>query len=313
MPIRTLPARQSLSKQVAEIISRKITSGEFSKNTYLPPERELGKAIGVSRTVIREAIKSLESCAMVQVERGKGVLVIDAQEQHLSQSIKRLLKNRGHVVQHLMEFRYILEVAVAGLAADRRTQANLTAMKRWLQIMRENPGEPTGYVDADVEFHNEIMRASQNPTLLLLLEPVSDLLRDSRIASFSGADDVRLRAVEKHEEILRLIEKRNAEGARLAMAKHLSNTAYDLAERLHIRASALRRHIFRHRSERFPRPASLPVVFNPTAEPAATQGQEGVGSTDCREHVGACGLCISHFLYIIPAGHRVSVFDSTWS
>ena len=53
--------------------------------------------------------------------------------------------------------------------------------------MHRKPGEPFGYVDADVEFHNEIVRASQNPTLSVLLEAVSDLLRDSRIAFFSGA------------------------------------------------------------------------------------------------------------------------------
>jgi DNA-binding FadR family transcriptional regulator len=236
MPTQILPARRSLSKEVVEIVSRKIISGEFPKHTYLPPERELCRTVGVSRTVVREAIKSLESCGLLQVERGKGVLVIDGQEQHLSLSIKRLVEQRGHMVQHLMEFRHIMEVAVAGLAADRRTPANLAAMKRWLEIMREKPGEPAGYVDADVEFHNEIARATQNPTLMVLLEPISDLLRDSRIASFSGIRGVRLRT-EQHEEILRMIEHQNAEGARLAMARHLNDTVSDLTQRLHKRAS----------------------------------------------------------------------------
>jgi DNA-binding FadR family transcriptional regulator len=237
MPTPILAVRQSLFKEVAEIVSRRITSGEFPKNAYLPPERELCKAFGVSRTVVREAIKSLESYGLVQVERGKGVLVIDGQEKHLSRSIKRLVEQKGYMVQHLMEFRHILEVAIAGLAADRRTQANLAAMKRWLKIMQEKPGEPAGYVDADVEFHNELVRASQNPTLLILLEPISDLLRDSRIASYSGIRRVSLRT-KQHEEILRMIEERNAEGARLAMAKHLSDTVSDLAERSQKRASS---------------------------------------------------------------------------
>src|SRR5271157_5384684 len=105
MPNPILPTRPSLYKEVAEIVSKRITSGVFPLNTYLPPERELCKAFGVSRTVVREAIKSLESFGLVQVKRGKGVLVIDGQEKYLSRSFRRLVEQRGYMAQHLMEFR----------------------------------------------------------------------------------------------------------------------------------------------------------------------------------------------------------------
>jgi DNA-binding FadR family transcriptional regulator len=236
MNIPILLARKSLFREVAEIVSREIASGKFPKNSYLPPERELCKTFGVSRTVIREATQLLESHGLVQVERGKGIQVVDSQEKHLSRSIKRLVKQRGYIVEHLMEFRHILEVAVAGLAADRRTPTNIATMKRWLAVMHDKPGEPEGYVDADVEFHNEIVRATQNPTILLLLEPISDLLRESRIASFSGVTKVSIRT-KQHEEILSMIEQGNAEGARLVMDKHLSDTMGDLTRRSSKRAS----------------------------------------------------------------------------
>ncbi len=230
MPIPMLPTRSSLYKEVVNIISKRIASGEFPKNTFLPPERELCKAFGVSRTVVREAVKSLESDGWVNVKRGKGALVVDGHEKQLSRSFKRLVERRGFMAQHLMEVRRIVEVAMAGLAAERRTPANIAAMKRSLEIMRERPGDPAGYADADVEFHNEVARATQNPTLVILLEPIAHLLLDSRIISFSGIEGVGLRT-KQHEEILRLIEEENAEGARQAMARHLSDTLSDLKER----------------------------------------------------------------------------------
>ncbi len=224
-------ARQPLHKKVVEILSEKIFSGEFPVNSYLPPEWELAQSLGVSRTVIREAIKLMESRGLVRIERGVGTVVAEAGHDRVSDSLKVLLRRKGHMVKHLIEVRALLEVGMVGLAARRRTRDNLAAMKRYLEIMREKPGEPEGYVDADVEFHAEIARATQNPALLLLLAPLSDMLRESRVATFSGSRMVRLRT-RQHEEICRMIELQDEEGARIVMSRHLGDTAKDLARHL---------------------------------------------------------------------------------
>jgi GntR family transcriptional repressor for pyruvate dehydrogenase complex len=229
MATQIILARPPLHKEVADILTKRIAAGELPKNSYLPPERELCKNFGVSRTVIREAIKLLESHGMVQVKRGDGTVVTDAQEKHISSSLKGLIERKGHLLEQLMEIRSILEVAVVGLAAERRTTADIAAMKRSLQLMKDNPGESVGYVDADVQFHYNIARAAHNPLVMVLIEPVSDLLRSSREKSFSGVNRVTLRT-KQHEGILRMIEERNAEGARFAMASHLRDTMDDLVE-----------------------------------------------------------------------------------
>ena len=112
-------------------------------------------------------------------------------------------------------------------AAERRTEANLKNMERFLEQMCENPDEPQGYVSADLEFHMEIARATQNPVLLILLEPLSDLSLESRQTSYLGPKMVKLRA-QQHEEILRCIRRRDGEGAQAAMSKHLADTECDL-------------------------------------------------------------------------------------
>lgn len=212
-----------------------IVSDEYPEGSLLPPERELCEQMGVSRTVIREAIKSMETRGLVQIDRGRGTVVREPQYGMLGDSLKLLLRRRGDRVWHLLEMRKILEAGIAALAAERRTEMNLTAMERCLTIIRQNPSKPEGYVDADVQFHMEIARATQNPALLVLLEPLSDLLRESRVRSYCGAQMVKLR-LKQHEEIFKMIRIQDVQGARNAMSHHLADTEKDLRRQLNTTA-----------------------------------------------------------------------------
>ncbi len=164
-----IKARPPLHREVAELLSERILSGEFPEKSLLPTERELCGSMGVSRTVVREAVKFLESRGLIRIERGRGMIVQEPQSGAVSETLKLALRRHEHVIEHLMEVRKMLEVGMAGLAAERRTQENLDAMSACLTVMREKPGEPEGYVDADVQFHAEIVRAAKNPVSLVLL------------------------------------------------------------------------------------------------------------------------------------------------
>lgn len=225
-----IKARPPLHREVSGILSERIISGEFPEESLLPTERELCESMGVSRTVIRESVKFLESRGLIRVERGRGMIVQAPQSGPLSETLKLALRRQGRALEYLMEVRKILEVGMAGLAAERRTPENLEAMRGCLSIMRRKPGEPEGYIDADVQFHTEILRAAQNPVLLLLLDPVADLLRESRRESFSGPRMVKLRTAQ-HEEIVERIAASDSEGAQEAMSRHLTDAERDLARR----------------------------------------------------------------------------------
>jgi GntR family transcriptional repressor for pyruvate dehydrogenase complex len=228
IPLQPLPrSNEPLSRQVADVLAERIISGGFPENTSLPPERELCESLGVSRTVVREAAKLLESRGLVNVERGRGTIVREARQGPVVDSLRLLLRRQEYLFGHLLEVRQTLEAEIACLAAKRRTAANLRAIRRVLEVTREKPGEPEGYMDADVEFHAEIARAAQNPVFLILLEPLSELLRGSRVATFSGPEIVQLRAAQ-HEEIYDCIRRNDGEGARNAMRRHLGDAQNDL-------------------------------------------------------------------------------------
>ena len=219
-----------LPQQVADILAERIISGEFPEERLLPSERQLCESLEVSRTVVREAIKALESRGLVRIEHGRGTIVQEPQYGPLADALKMLIRRREHLLDDLLEIRKILEVHMVMRAAERRTEANLRNMERFLEMMKASPNEPGGYVNADLEFHMEIARSTQNPVLLVLLEPVSDLSLESRQTSYLGPKMVKLRA-QQHEEILTFIRHRDGEGARAAMSQHLADTAGDLHKR----------------------------------------------------------------------------------
>lgn len=222
--------RRSLATEVAERLSSGIISGEHAENSLLPTEKELCERLGVSRTVVREAIKLLESRGLVRIERGRGTLVCEASHRSVTESMRVLIQRKTALLEHLIEVRLVVEVAMASLAAARRTDSNLAILERCLRVMREHPAQPEGYVDADVEFHNEIARATGNPVFPIVLGPIADLLHDSRVASFSGAKMVKLRA-EQHQKIFEAIRRGDGDAAADAMREHLGDTMKDLCRR----------------------------------------------------------------------------------
>ena len=227
MAVRLSKSRRALHKDVAEVISERIIAGEWLPQTFLPTEGELCEQMGVSRTVIREAIKVLENSGLVRIDHGFGTVVLEAHHDSVSRPLKLLLRRKAGELKHLMEVRKIIEVAVAGLAALRRSSENMMAMERALQIMRDTPGDSKEHVNADLEFHAEIARATKNPMVLVILDPLRELLRQSRMVSFSGPAVLPLR-IKQHETIYEFIRQGDAPGAQMAMTDHLSDTEKDL-------------------------------------------------------------------------------------
>lgn len=204
-----------------------VITGGLSPGDRLPPERELVDLLGVSRTVVREALNLLEARGIVSIEHGRGAVVSGGSTGAVRDTLGFLLRLRGETLWELLEMRRILEVEISGLAADRASVEDIGAMREQIDRMRDLIDKPEGYVDADVEFHALLAQAARNDVLLTMLEPVVDLLRASREVSASRPGSAR-RALGEHEGILRRIEDNDAEGARQEMRVHLENTAEDI-------------------------------------------------------------------------------------
>jgi GntR family transcriptional regulator, transcriptional repressor for pyruvate dehydrogenase complex len=205
-----------------------VVSGGLEPGERLPPERELCARLGVSRTVVREALNLLEARGLISIEHGRGAVVSGGNTNAVRDALGVILRVRPKVLWELLEMRAILEVGISGLAAERATVEDTDAMRAELERMAALIDAPEGYVDADVEFHALLARAARNGVLLTMLEPIVDLLRASRRVSASRRPGSALRALGEHEEILRRVEAGDAEGARREMRAHLANTVRDI-------------------------------------------------------------------------------------
>jgi GntR family transcriptional regulator, transcriptional repressor for pyruvate dehydrogenase complex len=204
-----------------------VISGGLEPGERLPPERELCARLGVSRTVVREALNLLEARGLISIEHGRGAVVSGGSPRAVRDTLGLLLRVQPKTLWELLEIRKILEVEVAGLAAGRAGPDDVAEMRLQLDRMRDSIEAPEGYVDADVEFHALLARGARNEVLLTMLEPVVDLLRASRRVSAARAGNA-LRALGEHERILRMVEAKDAGGAREEMRGHLAKTSEDI-------------------------------------------------------------------------------------
>ena len=204
-----------------------VLSSGLRPGERLPPERELVARLGVSRTVVREALNLLEARGLISIEHGRGAVVSGGNTHAVRDTLGLLLRIRPKVLWELLEIRKILEVEIAGLAAERADEGDVREMQGQLERMLTSIERPEGYVDADVEFHALLARSTRNGVLLTMLDPVVELLRASREVSASRPGSAR-RALQEHEEILRCVEDGDADEARRRMRAHLMNTAKDI-------------------------------------------------------------------------------------
>jgi GntR family transcriptional regulator, transcriptional repressor for pyruvate dehydrogenase complex len=204
-----------------------VISDGLKPGERLPPERELCSHLGVSRTVVREALNLLEARGLISIEHGRGAVVSGGNPQAVRDTLGMLLRVQPKTLWELLEIRKILEVEVAGLAAERAGHDDVAAMRLQLDRMRDSIDAPEGYVDADVEFHALLAQTTRNEVLLTMLEPVVELLRASRRVSAARPGNA-LRALGEHEAILRRVAAGDSGGAREVMRVHLAKTAEDI-------------------------------------------------------------------------------------
>jgi|SRR5690348_3830848 DNA-binding FadR family transcriptional regulator len=227
----TVPARRSrsLTQTVVSALSERIRSGEFHVGEKLPTESELMDSFGVSRTVIREAISRLQAAGLVETRHGIGTFLLEPQnEQQLrirTESILTMLD-----VLAILELRISLETEAAGLAALRRTDAQLQQLRTVLDEFAENIHKKTGNaVTSDVAFHLLVATATGNRYFHDILKQLGKaIIPRTRVDSASLAEGDRASYLSRvhleHEDIYSAIVRKDPDAARAAMRTHLANS-----------------------------------------------------------------------------------------
>jgi DNA-binding FadR family transcriptional regulator len=224
--IRT-PASYEL---VVDQIRRAIRTGRFVVGQKLPPERELARQLGVSRTTVREALRVLQGEGLVETRRGRSGGPVVLGEASSPAAMRRMVRDRLAEIDDIYDFRAVVEAAAARLAAQRRTKreaAHLRETVRELTALVEpdrGPGDDapvSRFFAVDHDLHLSIAQAARNPMLRKAVEDVRAAMFMPVGAIFTSLHPS---ANTFHDEIVQAIERQDPDAAHQAMIDHIEGT-----------------------------------------------------------------------------------------
>lgn len=232
--IESVPLRQrrrGLHRDVVEALGLRIIRGDLRPGETIPNEADLSRELEVSRTVIREAIKVLASKGLVEVRPRTGTRVLPRTHWELIdpdvlhwQFVNGATED---LLREISEVRLAIEPAAAALAAAKRNDEDLDELTGLLQAMAAALGNPSDYIEADIRFHNAILRATHNLLLSKLAAAVREALVASRLVTVQVAGGPRS-AAPAHAAVVEAIIAADGPAAFRAMEQLVTATWHDV-------------------------------------------------------------------------------------
>ncbi len=223
--------RQSLPEQVLRQVGISIVRGDFKAGDTLAPEPELCVQLGVSRTVVREALKLLVAKGLIESRPGMGTSIRPRGEWNLLDpdiiSWQAEIGGPSSYFRDVCEVRLMIEPMAARLAASRATDEEIASIDAWCRRMGLAVNDPDAYTSADLQFHAAICSAAHNELLPQLMTTLHAALYASRIVTshLVGANE---HAMPLHQAVAQAIHNRDGQAAEDAMRSLVMATLDDI-------------------------------------------------------------------------------------
>ena len=220
---QTIAKPSQLSKLVEEQIEEAIRQRKYQPGSKLPTELMLCSQFGVSRTAVREALRMLSARGLITITKGKGMYVRKISADTVTNPMHLYLQmtyDRSHVLD-IVHARQIIEPPIAAMAAINHTDEDAKRLEKDLNDLKECNSDYPHLAALDMTFHLDIAKASENPIIPLILDPIHRLLPQIKSSVYASVEDAKESAVIWHSKILEAILNKDADGARTAMTEHL--------------------------------------------------------------------------------------------
>lgn len=212
---------------VDDIASRRLKPGD-----PVPAERQLAETLAVGRSSIREALRMVESRGLI-ASAGNGTFVVADYGNPLNTSLALLMEMGDGDLRQLFEVRKVLEVEMAGLAAERRSDEDVERMRRAIEAMDEGLASAERYIAGDLEFHQAVVAATGNRIARSMMHAIRDVMRRALLSIYQipGSPE---RSMQQHRQILEAVVAGRPDEARARMREHLLRVEgeIELSERL---------------------------------------------------------------------------------
>ena len=219
--------RRKLSDEVFARLKHMIETGELKAGDDMPSERELMERYGVGRPAIREAMQALAGKGLVEISQGERAKVLRITAETIIRQVdlpaKLMLSGSSDMLEHLKSARIFFERGMIREAAGKATPQHIADLKALVDKQRQSLGDADAFIDADMEFHQYIAAISGNPIFAAVSGAMLGWLKSyqTEMLIWTGRENFTLA---EHEEIIRAIEKGNADLAEKALIKHLERS-----------------------------------------------------------------------------------------
>lgn len=216
--------RTSLIDKIVTELKEKIVSGDFKDGDLLPSQDELAKSMGVSRSSIREALSRLSTMGFIESRQGVGTFIKFKKSSGSLDSISSLILKDRYSGKELLQARFIVEPAIASLAAENAVESDIEKIKSILEKTEQEfqIGMMSNFLDRDREFHRLIATTSKASKILIeLLLDIRNLIPTGIYKAFSNSRPLVASALDYHTKIFKAIKEHDSIAARKFMEDHI--------------------------------------------------------------------------------------------
>jgi DNA-binding FadR family transcriptional regulator len=229
LPVKDEPAAGTrapgLVERVIDYLRDYVASERLRPGSRLPSETTISLTLGVSRPVVREAMRSLAATGLVEVAVGKRATIIAVDGEMISRVLENAVLIGQADTRNVLELRRGIEIAMVALAAERRTPEAIVELRRIVHEMEACLGSGELYSALDLQLHMTLAKATGNPLYPLLIEALRQLIEASMLVGierWSATPELR-RVQELHEALVEAVIAGDPVAATAAMTQHFDD------------------------------------------------------------------------------------------
>lgn len=215
-----IPQKLNLSRIASDRIKAYITDNNLEAGSKLPSEKQFVEMLNVSRTVVREALKSLETLGIVKIKSGDGIYVNTISLKPVIDQVSFQWKENKKRMKELLATRRILELGAIEMAVEEYNLDIIDQMESCNRRMEEKMRKKQSSIDEDIEFHRLLFQATANETYYELSEVITEFFTAIREVHLSQAAALK-QSLQEHSNIVRFIREKETDQAKQEMEKHL--------------------------------------------------------------------------------------------